>query len=104
MKLTEHSNYNQSGEARLAALATARRQDNNNEAKTVSQISQEFVEVTRDQFFAAMGLRNVHPRAERTQSTWIDQSTHAVLGVSTPGYMCDGGESYKLAPALVRAL
>lgn len=76
----------------------------NNEAKTVSQISQEFVEVTRDQFFAAMGLRNVHPRAERTQSTWIDQSTHAVLGVSTPGYMCEGGESYKLAPALVRAL
>ncbi len=42
--------------------------------------------VTREEFFAYMGPRDVHPRAEPERSVWIDQRTHAILGQTTPGY------------------
>jgi len=51
-----------------------------------AQHTPELVPVTKDQFFAFVGPRNVHPRAEREHSIWIDLNTHAVIGVSTPGY------------------
>lgn len=45
------------------------------------------LEVTRDQFFRAIGPKNVHPRAERDRSDWIDQTTHRVIGRTEPGYV-----------------
>lgn len=49
-------------------------------------MSTNYLNVTEKEFFAAVGPRNVHPRAERERSVWIDQETHAVVGISTPGY------------------
>lgn len=53
--------------------------------------------VTKAEFYAAMGPRNVHPRSEPDRCLWIDQQTHAVLGVSTPGYRATGPQTYALA-------
>lgn len=42
--------------------------------------------VSEAQFYAAIGPRNIHPRAERERSVWVNLDTHAVVGLSTPGY------------------
>ena len=46
------------------------------------------VEVTREQFFATVGLLNVHPRPERDYSAWEMVSTRELVGRTEPGYMC----------------
>jgi hypothetical protein len=53
-------------------------------------------EVTREQFYAALGPRNVHPRAEREASYW-ETPGRELLGISTPGYMGTGPKAYYLA-------
>lgn len=53
--------------------------------------------VARDEFYAAIGPRDVHPRAERHKTFWIDQRTRAVVGISTPGYLAEGPATYRLA-------
>lgn len=60
-------------------------------------------EVSKEAFFRTIGPMNVHPRAERDRSDWIDQTTHRVIGRSTPGYFWDGpmpAPRYFLAPEL----
>lgn len=52
--------------------------------------------VTREEFFAFMRPRNVHPRSEPDRSVW-ETPYREVLGISTPGYKCEGEESYMLA-------
>ena len=47
-----------------------------------------FAEVSPEAFFANIGPRNIHPRPEKTRSEWVDQSTRALIGISTPGYLC----------------
>jgi len=58
------------------------------------------VSVTKEQFFSAVGPLNVHPRPEPDRSLWIDQRTHAVVGATTPGYLCQGAETYLLIAAI----
>lgn len=57
------------------------------------------ITVSRDEFFAVVNPLNVHPRAERMYSEWIDQRTYAVVGRSYPGYLCEGEVRYELAEA-----
>lgn len=52
--------------------------------------------VSKEEFFAFMGPRNVHPRAEPDQSVW-ETPSREVLGISRPGYKCEGEEVYMLA-------
>ncbi len=47
-------------------------------------------EVTKDEFFAAIGPMDVHPRPMRTHSEWIDQRTFREVGRSWPGYINPG--------------
>lgn len=62
----------------------------------------EFVQVSRADFFAAIGRLDVHPRPERDRSDWRLR-TGEIVGRSSPGYMCDGVPGYWLAPRLLRA-
>lgn len=43
-----------------------------------------------------MGPRNVTPRAEADRSVW-ETPYREVLGISRPGYKCEGEEAYMLA-------
>ena len=45
------------------------------------------IEVSRADFFAAVGPRNIHPRPEKDHTLWIDQESHATVGRTEPGYM-----------------
>lgn len=71
--------------------------------------TEDLVPVTKQQFFAAIGALNVHPRAERERSVWEDLNTRAVLGVTTPGYAntytAEGKtpETYLLRSSLLKA-
>lgn len=56
-----------------------------------------FRTVTREEFFAAIGSRDIHPRSEPDRSLWTDQRTHEVVGISTPGYLARGPKGYQLA-------
>ena len=52
-------------------------------------------QVTKEEFYATVGQLNVHPRSERERSVWETlDGTRRVVGVSTPGYMCEGPETY----------
>ena len=51
------------------------------------------VEVTRDEFFAALSRLNVHPRAERDASYW-ETPGRVLMGKTTPGYLCQGPTAY----------
>jgi hypothetical protein len=44
------------------------------------------VEVTKDQFFAFVGPRNVHPTPYPDHSLWRDLNTHSIVGKTQPGY------------------
>lgn len=46
------------------------------------------LEVTKEQFFAAVGHLNVHPRPERDHSAWEMVKTRELIGRTEPGYMC----------------
>ena len=54
--------------------------------------------VTKEEFYAYMNPRNVHPRAEPDRSVW-ETPSRQVLGISKPGYKCEGEEVYMLAEA-----
>lgn len=58
-----------------------------------------FVSVSKDRFFAILGPINVHPRPERDRTFW-ETNGREVLGITTPGYMCDGCETYRVLAAL----
>lgn len=53
------------------------------------------VVVSKEEFFAFMGPRNVHPRSEPDRSVW-ETPYREVLGISRPGYKCEGEEVYML--------
>ncbi len=63
----------------------------------------EFVDVTKEQFYAAFGPRNVHPRPYRERTEWVDLNTHAVVGISTPGYANTYGADGRLTPETYKA-
>ena len=52
--------------------------------------------VSKEEFFAFMGPRNVNPRAEPDYSVW-ETPYREVLGISRPGYKCEGEEVYMLS-------
>lgn len=54
-----------------------------------------YVEVSRDDFYRAVGPLNVHPRAEREASYW-ETPNRDLIGKSTPGYLCAGHKAYLL--------
>ena len=62
------------------------------------------VELTKEQFYAAVGPRNIHPRPFREHTEWIDLNTHAVVGVSTPGYANTYGPDGRLSPVTYKAV
>ena len=69
-----------------------------------------YVPVTKETFFSIIGPLNVHPRSEPDRSVWIHQESHAVLGLSTPGYLCRGqdwayttSKTYSLLASMVPA-
>lgn len=62
----------------------------------------EFVEVSKDTFYATMGPLNVHPRPERDASFWHLQTNFGLVGKTTPGYMCRGPESYQVRSDLLK--
>lgn len=56
-----------------------------------------FVTVTKEQFYAAMGPLNVHPRPEPEITYW-EMPNREVVGISKPGWNNPGAEkSYQLA-------
>jgi len=50
-----------------------------------------YVEVPKNTFFATVGQLNVHPRVEKDASYW-ETPQREVLGISTPGYLCQDAE------------
>ena len=54
------------------------------------------IEVTKEEFYAFMKPRDVHPRSEPDRSVW-ETRNREVLGISKPGYKCEGEEVYMLA-------
>jgi len=58
--------------------------------------------VTKDQFFASVGQSNVHPRPQTQHTEWVNLRTRVIEGVSTPGYKCEGPESFWVRPGLVK--
>jgi hypothetical protein len=55
-----------------------------------------FVEVSKDQFFRAIGPRNIHPRNEKDRSVWEVVGSRRIVGISTPGYVGQGRKAYYL--------
>lgn len=55
--------------------------------------------VTKAEFFAAIGPQNVHPRPERDRTVW-ETPARRVIGITTPGYLCEGKPTYSLATDL----
>jgi hypothetical protein len=51
--------------------------------------------VSEEEFYAFMGQRNVHPRSEPNFSAW-ETPSRELLGISRPGYKCEGNEVYML--------
>jgi hypothetical protein len=56
------------------------------------------VKVSKAEFFAKVGSQNVHPRVEKDASYW-ETPSRQLLGVSTPGYMCEGPYEYFMTQA-----
>lgn len=67
---------------------------------TEGQMEKQFVEVTQKQFYAAIGPMNVHPRCERMADYW-ETPSRQLMGITTPGYMCEGPKSYRIDRALI---
>lgn len=69
----------------------------------------ELVVVTKEQFFAYVGPRDINPRAEREYSAWETRS-RVLVGKTTPGYangyMPEGKapDVYMLTPEALTAL
>lgn len=63
----------------------------------------EFVFVTKEQFYAAMGPLDVHPCPEKQITKWklVRTIVQLVVGLSTPGYLCEGDEAYQIRADLV---
>lgn len=59
----------------------------------------DMVSVTKEQFYAAMKI-DVHPRAEKEASYW-ETPSRQLIGISTPGYMCEGEKSFRLDPRYI---
>lgn len=53
-------------------------------------------QVTKDEFFGAIGPLDAHPHPHKTHSSWETKSRR-VVGLSWPGYMCEGPTGYALA-------
>lgn len=49
--------------------------------------------VTKDEFYSTVGQMNVHPRPERDKTFW-ETPSRVVVGITTPGYLCVGEETY----------
>lgn len=45
------------------------------------------IEVTKERFYATVGLMDVHPRPEPDHSSWETRGRE-VVGRTTPGYLC----------------
>jgi hypothetical protein len=55
-------------------------------------------QVTKEEFFKAVGPLNCHPRPGRRETLWeMLDGTRRVVGRSTPGYMCEGPTAWFLA-------
>ncbi len=52
-------------------------------------------QVTKEEFFAAIGRMNVHPRPERDASYW-ETPDRRLIGKTTPGYMGVSERRYEL--------
>ncbi len=52
-----------------------------------SDLNTNFVEVTKDEFYAFVGPLNVHPRNERDRTYWETPNRH-VVGLSS-GYLAN---------------
>lgn len=52
--------------------------------------------VSKEDFYRLMWAMNVHPTPNKTNVEWIDQRTRATVGISTPGYLCDGPASFRV--------
>jgi hypothetical protein len=53
-------------------------------------------EVSRDEFYAFMGPKNVHPRPRPDFTEWVVQGSHDIIGRSYPGYLSEGAHAYYL--------
>ncbi len=58
-----------------------------------------FVPVTKEAFFAVIGPMDVHPRPEPDRSVW-ETPRRRVVGITTPGYKCEGEKTYRLLSEL----
>ena len=60
--------------------------------------------VTKEEFYQAIYQANldVHPYPERDIMYWRNPRTRALVGTSTPGYLCVGAVSHKLATWLTK--
>ena len=51
--------------------------------------------VSKEEFYAIMGPRNVHPHPEKQRIVWKQCVSGQVVGIETPGYLLEGAESYQ---------
>ena len=56
-------------------------------------------EVSRDEFFRAVGPQDVHPQSGPDEIIWERRPGRIVVGRSTPGYLCRGPKAYFLQDA-----
>lgn len=56
----------------------------------------EWRDVSREEFYAVVGPLSVHPSPERDRTVWRHTHSLAVVGISTPGYLCEGAQTYRL--------
>ena len=53
------------------------------------------VVVSKEEFYSVMMKLDVHPRSEPDCSIW-ETRNREVIGISRPGYKCEGPEVYML--------
>jgi hypothetical protein len=56
--------------------------------------------VSKEAFFEVINELNVTPNSDRMKTRW-ETPRRELIGVSTPGYMCEGDGSYSLRDDLI---
>ena len=59
-----------------------------------------YKQTTKEQFFAIMGPRDVHPWPEPDKTLWRLRNLD-VIGITTPGYLCQGEKTYSILASLL---
>lgn len=60
----------------------------------------EFKQVSKDEFYATVGNMDVVTRPERDKTYW-ELRNRELVGITTPGYSCEGIRTYQVREGLI---